>query len=153
MSFPFTELTHGDDALYVVARFGEFVGQRSRDVLVKQKRHPHELRVRQILGTGDDVRIVCCGVVELSAALLDGPHLFWVIVIVRQRVVDLRGSEVEPIRNRLCVEPSLFHQCVDVAHGDSSVPNVRLVVDSRLVTCDDGVHLPRHIDSYRRIGL
>jgi hypothetical protein len=38
----FAQFAHVDDTLYVVACFVEFVGQRSRDVFVKQKRHLHD---------------------------------------------------------------------------------------------------------------
>ena len=38
----FAQLAHVNDTLYVVTCFVKFVGQRSRDVFVKQKRHLHD---------------------------------------------------------------------------------------------------------------
>ena len=45
------QLAHVDDTLYVVTCFVEFVGQRSRDVFVKQKRHLHDYDSGRSSGT------------------------------------------------------------------------------------------------------
>jgi len=111
------------------------------------------LRVRQLLGPGNDSRVVRYGVVPLSTGFFDRPNLLGMVVIVRQGVTDRRSSEVEPLGNRLRVEAAPFDQRVDVAHGDSPAADVGLVVNLRPVTGDDDVYLPRHGVTYCCCGI
>ena len=88
----------------------------------------------------------------LTAPALGLGHRFRVVVVVRQRLVDVGDVEVET-SDRSRLEAPSVDPVADEPDGESPAGYVRLVVDVRLVTCDDPAGRPRHSATFGRAPL
>ena len=73
----------------------------------------------------------------LTAPALGLGHLFRVVVVVRQRLVDVGDVEVVARSDRSRVKAPSFDPFPYEPDGKSPAVYMRLVVDVRVVTCDD----------------
>ena len=64
--------------------------------------------------------------------LLDPSHLLGIVVIIRERLVDVRDVYVVPLGDSVGGESALFDACMHVSDGDAAPLDVGLPVNFRV---------------------